>query len=213
MTATPEASTPSVLGRTLRVVGGVIGVIFCLGAGVGYLEAVREHGALSAIDLLVLAAMVLVAAWCAWISYTGLRGAIRNDEPIGPSDRKSRLLLWLSVGLGAVLGLVLALSGDLPHPASRIFSDASLSGPTVAIMIAGLVAALILTAMWHRSIDEHEQASYAFGGIIALYVYLTATLTWWLLWRGGFAVTPDSMIVLLLTTAVWLAGWLWKRSR
>lgn len=213
MTATPEASTPSVLGRTLRVVGGVIGVIFCLGAGVGFLEAAREHGALSAIDLLILAVIILIAAGCAWLGYTGLRGAVSDKEPIGPSNRKSRQLLWLSVGLGVVLGLVLGLGGDMPHPASRILSDVRLSGFTVAIMIAGVVATLVLTAMWHRTIDEHEQASYAFGGIIALYAYMTVTATWWLLWRGGFAVAPESMMVFVVTTFVWLAAWLWKRSR
>lgn len=216
MTATPEIPAPSVVGRTLRATVGGIGAIFGLGGLAGYYGAAREQGALSGIDFLLMGAFVLIAAGFGWLAWTGMRGVLRGDEPIAPSDRKSRLLIWISAGLGFVMALVLLVSGSLggvPLSENPIFSNAPLSPLAMAIMLVGVVATLVISAMWHRTIDEHEAAAYNFGGIVSLYAYFTATVTWWLLWRGGYAPEPQAMSIFLGVTLVWLAGWVWQRQR
>ena len=62
-------------------------------------------------------------------------------------------------------------------------------------------------------VDEHEERSYQFGGLAALYLYGFATPAWWLAARGGLVPAPDAMVIFLGVMFVWCVGWFWRRYR
>lgn len=208
----PKSPTP----RLFRFIFCTIGAVFCALIIFGYSKAASEHGAFSPVDIIVVALLALAGMSLAWFGLRGLRGALRTKEPLGPRSRLARQLLWASVGLGVLVGIVLAIVGWADTPGfyqNPILSDSPLSGVAVAVLIAGWIASLAISAKWHLTIDEHEQAAYNFGGMLSLYGYVAVTVGWWLLWRAGFLGEPDAMVIFLGVTAVWMIGWVWKRSR
>lgn len=217
MTSIPDPAEASDLARTsptkrfARFAIGAIGLAFCLGGAFGYYRAASEHGDWTHVDSAIFALFLAVAAGFVWLGYTGLRGLFDRSEPIGPRDLRTQRLIWGSVGLGIVLAIVMLVGGGADPDA--VFSNSRLPTGVVAILVVGWLATLALSVVWHRTIDEHEEAAYNFGGMLSLYLYLTVTVLWWLLWRGGFAPQVDAMAILVAVTFVWLAGWMWQRGR
>src|SRR5690606_7876456 len=101
--------------------------------------------------------------------------------PASPRTIKARKMLYLSMALGGIIGVVLQL-GDTS-------SDALIEGPLPPAIAVFAIAALLIVLPWvswnwWRNIDEHEAQSYKDGALVGIYTYSAITPVWWFGWRG-----------------------------
>ncbi len=197
-------------GFVKRAVVGTLGgivLVFLAGIAAGFTSVVMDHGGPGVIDVAVLAAIALAAVTVAW----GLWRFLKQTDfgPEAPSVKRSRRLLYVMMGIGLVMGIVLGVGGE------GDFGDI-LNGPIdMAIALAAIAIWLVVvpygTWLWWRSVDEHEAGAYRDGGLIAIHAYIFVAPTWWLATRAGLAPPQDPMLVLLLVSGVWGAAWFVRR--
>lgn len=194
----------------LLALGGLL-VAFELGLIAGIAGRVLEEGSLTLRAALVLLGALVVLGGTAYALVRLWKAA--EEEPVAERVRKSRRTLWLSMGIGALLGIFMAGTigaGD----AIALYSNDPVPGwvALVASAVWALVVPLI-TWRWLVTVDEHERDAYNFGALLAFYLYIFATPAWWLCWRGGLLPRPEAMIIFIMVMMVWSIGWLWRRYR
>jgi uncharacterized membrane protein (GlpM family) len=134
----------------------------------------------------------------------------------GPRTRRSKIFLYLSVLLGLIMGLAVAIAGDAGDSVDileMVYAPGRLSPGIAVMLILSTIAAVALTVMWMGSIDEHERASYDFGSNVAIHYFFALSACWWFAQRGGIAPPINGLVVFWSVCAVWVAGWAWRRFR
>lgn len=217
MTRSPDDISPAAAPRSrllpvVQVVLAGFATVFLLGIAGGYLSVVLKGPDFSPVDGVVLTVTAVLLAVAVYYLWRGVSALFNHNEPMGPSSRKARNLLYLSGALGLVIGIVLIRLSGGAAAAGDILSNAPLPPAAAALLLAGLVPVAIVSLKWHQAIDEHEQAAYNFGAVAAVYVYFFLSAGWWLAWRGGFIPAPDGAVIFLVVCGVWLAAWLIRRG-
>ena len=130
----------------------------------------------------------------------------QGKEPLSRSTRRARNLLYIVIGISAVLGFLLGFND------TDVFSNGAIAVYPALIAIAvWLVIMPIVTAMWWRTTDEHDRASYADGANIAAHAYLFIVPSWWIATRAGLLPAQDPMIVAFIIASIWSAVWLKRK--
>lgn len=191
---------------TLASLSG-IAAVFCLGIVTGVTAGFLEKGDLSVRAGTIGAVCFAIGLLLLWVAFRQVRAIFA--EPMGKNTRRARLMMGVSVLVGVVFGVLMAVGEKGESP---ILSGADLS-PTIAIILAigALVIVPVLTWVWWRALDEHEAGAYSDGAVVALNFNLSVTAAWWVLARGGLMEPVEAMPVFMLTIVVWSAIWLWKR--
>jgi hypothetical protein len=206
-----DGTAGSPLKRALIGIVAAVVATFTLGVGVGIAARGLEDGFRPLTVALLLAAMLVTGA----LAYVILRqfraGA---TQPMGERPRRASRLVWVSVLIGAGLGVLLAASSIQLDRPFALYSNDPLPALPVAIATAvWLLVVPVITWRWSRTVDEHEMRAYTFGAIVAMYLYVFVTPAWWLGWRGGFLPEPEHMLTFCAVMFAWLLGWFWRRYR
>lgn len=209
MTQSPSKPMPNWLRNLLIVACGLL-AIFAVGYLTGVsVAAIEDGGGFTARTLLLLALGTALAAGMVWAILKLLRK--EPSEPVSARIRKNYRIYWISGGIGGVLGLVLSM-GVVDVGSFDLFSNGPIA-PTPAIfaMVVWLTAIPVLCWMWLRNIDEHEARANADGAVAAAYSYFMIAPVWWVGWRAGLFVEPQSMITFLVVLTIYCAVWMWRR--
>lgn len=186
-----------------------IGLVFGAGVIAGMVTAAVEKGGTPSFLFVVFAvAAIALVAGCVWAvvrTIPRLQGAV-----VSPRTRRARSMLYLSMAVGAVIGLAMSL-GALGNDPRELWA-----GPVspVAAMFAiavWVIAVPLLSWRWWRNIDEHEALAYKDGALAAMYTYSAIAPPWWVGWRGGFLPEPQEMVTFVIVLAVWGMVWLARR--
>jgi hypothetical protein len=190
----------------IAVVGG-IALIFMAGMMAGFISAVLDKGSMSAKGAAIFAAMVLVAGA---IAYAMWRFWPRMERvPEAPRVKEARRLLYLSLGLGGLLGVVMGIAGGSTEDLfSNTAVSASFAGWSIAVYLTVLP---VMTWLWWRNVDEHEAGAYRDGAVVAVHGYLFAAPVWWMATRAGWAPPQDPMVMVVFVSLLWSAVWLYRR--
>jgi hypothetical protein len=203
----------STAASVVILVAASLVALFAFAFIAGMVMAGAEHeGPHSAAYYAILVGAVLVAAGAI---YAIVRNLAAFRLPSSPRMRKSRILLYacLAIGLVAGIGLGVAEDPDSVDMGTLFSTTASISSTAALLLVGSFLLATALSARWHMLLDEHERLAYDFGAVAALYVYLTVSICWWLLARGGLAPAPDGYVIFWLTMIVWAIGWVIRRYR
>ncbi len=197
--------------RAIKLAGAGLLALFMAGATAGAFAAMAEDDHYTARGIAVVAAFALGAvASSVWIVRL-LRS--RAATPFQPAKvaRANRMLV-ASGAIGGVLGVLITVGG-ISDPTYAI-SDAPIA-PVLALIALALVglAVPVVTLVWHRSVDEHEERIYRFASLIAIYAYFWISMVWWIAARGGFLPPADGKIIFGLVWAIWGLSWLWGKYR
>lgn len=199
---------------SIRLVVGATGLVFVAGMFVGFFQAMAEHGGniLRLKPLLALGVFSLVGVGLIALMIDAIRRRAPADGPVAPREQRSRMLFWLSLALGLLIGVFGSISGlfdslrdPVAHPINPLFG---------AILLVLLVVVMPpLTWFWHRSIDEHERSTYRDGAMMAAYAYIIIVPIWWVGARVGLLPPVDGISVFFAFNFIFLAVWLWRRYR
>lgn len=165
---------------------------------------------------LVLAVMVGIVIVIA----RALRTVIRSwrSPDVSPFDRRY-YRMWGVVGaLGFASGVGFWVFSDKPHQSGMsLFSNSPIEpGFAIAFAVVGAILLVASTAIYLRTIDDHEERAYLWGSTIAFHFLAIAFPVAWLLSRGGLLAPLDiaqAMIIVLISFAMQAAVWLWFKFR
>ena len=124
----------------------------------------------------------------------------------------------LVTALGIPVGAALALSTRSDDLASlNPFGTQPIAAP-IAILLAVLVTGFfsVAVALYHRTINDHEERAYLWGSQLAYYFLVLALPAWWLLERGGIVgpiTTGIAFIAILISFLVQAIVWAWLKFR
>lgn len=208
--------------RILWLVVSALGMVMTAGAIVGYLAQHQSQGGgplgnPGIIVMAVFGAIIIGLGFAIWRNAAALK---REEDGLTRRERLNRNIMIGCLALGAVMGGILAATGNLDiadreSSAFAIFDDSPI--PTIAALFIAFVwagAMPVVTWFWHtRAIDEQEASAYRDGGYYAAYAYLFLAPTWWLLWRGGLLPEPNGVTIFTAFSLIWLAIWFWKKYR
>ncbi len=190
----------------LGMLGG-FALLFFPSFALGFTRARMDQGGLEAADYTILGVAALIAVvigvtvWRLWPA--------PSTEPEAPRVKNSRIMIWLCMGVGALIGVLLVITDDA--------GNAILSNGTINPVVAGVVIAVwlifvpIATVKWLRIVDEHEVEAYNNGAFIAGHAYLFIVPAWWMATRAGWLPAQDPMIVFILVCTIWSGVWFAKR--
>jgi hypothetical protein len=199
-----------------------LGVVMTGGAIAGYLAEHQAQGGgpLDTVGVIVMAvfgALIIGLGYTIWRNATVLK---RDEDGLTRRERLNRNVMVGCMALGAVMGGVLAATGnlDISDPASgplAIFDDSPMPvAVALAIVFLWAIIMPILAWFWHtRAIDEQEASAYRDGGYYAAYAYLILAPVWWLLWRGSLLPEPSGVAIFMTFAFIWSAVWFWKKYR
>ena len=207
-------------GRVIATLFLGLGIVFTLGAVVGFSVAALEHGMVphKPLAYVAFAAILAVGALLVW----ALRTVVRpwQTPEVSAFDRRY-FRMWMIIGaLGVPVGIGLALGTDLSDPlraGDAIISNSPID-PALAIVLAvvGTLALAASAVLYHRTIDDHEERAYLWGSTIAFYFIAIAFPLAWLLARGGL-LDPlgigQAIIIVLVSFVIQAAVWLWFKFR
>ena len=204
--AAPARRPLSAANVLIRLIVGVIGLLFLAGGFAGY-NAARGGAPMDRADWVVAGVGALLLAGLLWLMIDGWRRRERGDGPMPPRERFSNLVLAGSAGIGLLFAVAVQFA-----PPSAISADAPLPLWGAALGLIGLlVVAPAITIWWLRGIDELERGAYVAGGNVAAHVMLFGIPAAWLASRTGLIdFRPD--IVLGLATVAWTMVWLRSKT-
>jgi len=216
MTDHVEVSTPreqSAFARAARLGIGFLLVVFSLGVLLGFSKASYDDGGPTLKGIAIIAVLVPGLLFLAWRLMR--RGAEGEWLPRTPRRRSNRIVLYATLAMGAVGGMLMQIGEEAAHPGAGRFMpyDAPLHPTAALAMLATLPVLAWLYYRWHQSADEHDLAAYNFGGMLSLYAFFFGSVGWWIAWRGGFVTEPDGYALFWAVIVVWSLGWLWKKYR
>lgn len=209
MTDADFDSEPNTALRKTLISGlGGVTLLFLAAFLAGYTVAVIEHGLPSTTDAAILGATLAVITGVVFLCVR--LWPKTGPEPIGPSAKKSRDLMFVIIGLSIVAGIAF-VAVDGPD-SNLLFSNGPISLTAAVIVLVGwLVVTPIVTWLWWRSIDEHEAGAYREGSMVAAHFYLFLAPAWWIAGRAGWVPAQDPMIILLIVCLVWTIAWFYKK--
>lgn len=200
----------TVLGVTKLLIASVL-FLFSVGLVTGGTMAVVDEAAnpVKAAGILSVGILIIAASgWWLW----KLKPLGIADEPISASTRRTRRYFAISLGFGALLGMGFAMSGLINGDPASLFSNEAIPRmPAIALSAAYFVALPILGWLWHRSIDEHENAANSKGAVAGIYAYSMIAPVWWVGERAGYLPPQQPMTVFVIVMIVW--GLVWAISR
>ncbi len=204
----PNAAAWTTARHLAMLLGGGLLAVFAVGVAVGFATVAAQNGwskpVKSAAVLGLAAALVALGAWLAW---RGLKAMTGRQLILAPSTRRARSILFLSMLVGAAIGILLTIGGIDKGPIELT------TGP-IPPVVAAIVIAIWLIAMpwlswiWWRNVDEVEAEAYKIGALWGIYAYAFIAPAWWIGWRGGFLPEPQEMITFGIVMLVWGIGWL-----
>ncbi len=216
----PGDETPprSPLVQVSKIVGLVIGLIFCSGVIAGIMAAHSEHGGgIDAKFLAIVTPIILIMIACVYGLFRLIARSAKamGDERLTTRERLNRNIMIACLFSGGVIGVILAVMSDNNGSAPSVYDDGPLP-PALAIGFAvfwGLIMPLI-SWYWHnRATDELEADAYRTGAMMACYVLWIGAPVWWVLWRGGLLPEPDGVTIYMATIFTALIIWQWKKYR
>ncbi len=190
--------------------------LFLLGLAAGVVAAMITKGHLPSRGWVV--ALPVVAAPLGALSlWTSWRLAAPPNSASGYEKRYWRM--WMLVtALGIPVGAALAFSTRSDDLASlNPFGTEPIAAP-IAILLAVLVTGFfsVAVALYHRTIDDHEERAYLWGSQLAYYFLVLALPAWWLLERGGIVgpvTTTAAFVAILISFLVQAIVWAWLKFR
>jgi hypothetical protein len=204
--------------RRLWMMFSGIGIIMTSGAISGYLSQrnAEGDGALNMLDVSILglfAAVILLLAFAIWRLFQQTK---QSGERVPRRERLNNRIIWGCGIFGGIIGLTLALTGNMeaanePSP----FASGPMS-PMLAVILAVAIGVVLpaITFYWHKHVvDEQEDAAYRAGALIAIYAFWFVAPIWWFLWRGGILPAPDGVALYFMTAFIALIVWFWKKYR
>ena len=190
--------------------------LFLLGLAAGVVAAMVTKGHLPSrswvVALPFLAAPLgALSLWASW------RLAAPPQSASGYEKRYWRM--WMLVtALGIPVGAALAFSTRSDNLASlNPFGSEPIAAPIailLAVLVTGFFAAAV--ALYHRTIDDHEERAYLWGSQLAYYFLVLALPAWWLLERGGIVgpvTVAVALIAILFSFLVQAIVWAWLKFR
>lgn len=139
-----------------------------------------------------------------------LKPLANQDGPIAESERMTRLVLVMSMVLGAAIGMAIVIGGG----EFGTLSNGPINPVTGIVVTVAYVVLMPIAAIYsHRSADEFVRGVYAQDAMLALYVYSVITPGWWMLSRAGVIPAQDPMIVFMIVIAVWGVSWITRKAR
>ena len=200
----------SPLQNTVQLVGAGLLVLFALGMSAGIVASASKHNGFSfkTTALFLIPTILVIAASII------IKPALKASRlPKSPRMRQAQIATYGCIALGIVIGFILALSpqGSRSDPFAIFTAETTIAPLFVAGLIASMLVVCWLSILWLRNIDEHERAAHDFGAVLAIYSYFALSVGWWALWRGGFVIVPDGLIIFCIVLIVWTIGWLYRR--
>jgi len=209
----PEQRAATFKTVTVAALLGLI-LLLALGAIGGIAAAMLDGEANNRSEAAIILAISLLAGGAAGWGLVRLKPWAGSGEPVSPATKKANNLLLLSGLIGGVLGAAMSLSMISADDPLALFSNSPMPRAVVIPSLAvWLLIVPVISWLWHRNVDEHEEQSYQFGGLAALYLYAFVTPAWWLAARGGLMPAPDAMIIFVGVMLVWCIAWFWRRHR
>jgi hypothetical protein len=195
------------LKRAMIGLGGGISLVFMVGMMAGFISTLVEAGTIGVTAITILVVMALVA--CA-ISYAMWRlWPQTGPVPETPRVRNARRIMFISLGLGAVFGVMLAM-GDGDEV--TLFTNAAVSPRFAIVAIVSFAISLpLLTWLWWRNVDEHEADAYREGAFVAIHAYFFVVPVWWMASRAGWLPPQEPMLMLLMVSLLCSVVWFYRR--
>lgn len=189
-------------------IGGVV-LLFLVAFLAGYVTAMIESGEVPAIiDFAIIGTSLVLIGGVAF-------GCVKfwpntGPEPIGPSVKRSRDLMYAMIGLSLLAGMAFAVAEGPDE--YTLFSNGPIGSTTAIVALIGwLIIFPIITFLWWQSINEHEASSYRDSSMFAAHAYLFIAPAWWMASRAGWVPDQDPMIVLIIITIIWCAAWIYRK--
>lgn len=204
--------------RRLWMMFSGIGIVMISGAISGFLSQrnAQGDGPLTVLDFSILglfAAVILLLTFVIWKMFQQTR---QSGERVPRRERLNNRIIWGCGIFGGIIGLTLALSGNMDGISEpNVLANGPIS-PVLAIILAAAIGIVLpaVTFYWHKHVvDEQEDAAYRAGALIAIYAFWFVAPVWWLLWRGGILPAPNGMALYLMTAFIALIVWSWKKYR
>ncbi len=195
----------------------ILGIIMTGGAITGFVAEHRADGGgpFSATALGIISVFVLVIATLAYVIWRNLQSLKTSGEQLTRRERLNNRMVAAFAVAGGLMGVVLAVSGDLGSQNPDIFSSGPIA-PGIAIALALVIGIIMPFGSWYwhmRVIDEQESQAYRSGALLAVYAFWIGAPVWWLLWRGGLAPQPDGIALYLMTIFIALIVWFYEKYR
>ena len=197
--------------RLLALTGLFFGFVLALGYITGVIAAIIHNGGFSMKSGRNLGGALIAAALCGYGVWQ-LKPDLRFDEPMSAKTKTANWMLLAAVGLGAIIGVVLAVPG-LEQGVNSTLSNSPL--PVVNALFVVTAYALLLPLLslyWHKNADEFERGASGQGALAAIYTYAFIAPIWWILERADIAPAQEPMIVYLIVMGVWGLVWQVRRS-
>lgn len=204
--------------RRLWMMFSGIGIVMISGAISGFLSQrnAEGDGPLTVLDFSILglfAAVILLLAFVIWRLFQQTK---QSGERVPRRERLNNRIIWGCGIFGGIIGLTLALSGNMDGISEpNVLANGPIS-PVLAVILAVAIGIVMpaITYYWHKHVvDEQEDAAYRAGALIAIYAFWFVAPVWWLLWRGGILPAPNGMALYLMTAFIALIVWSWKKYR
>lgn len=134
----------------------------------------------------------------------------------GLSPRRRRY--WSALGLSAIVGGVIGGWMQLDQAQSGgviIFlgSGPLSAGFAIGASIFWVLGLIIGLAIYHRSIDDHEQRAWLWAGLVGWYAFIFPAPVWWVLHRAALAPPVDAMLLFLFSMVANAIVYLWLKFR
>ncbi|MBL0923969.1 MAG: hypothetical protein IBJ12_05820 [Sphingomonadaceae bacterium] len=202
---------------TIWIMLAALGIVMTGGAIAGYWSEMRSDGGdpLSPPGIIALALFIAIIGGLAYSIWRNAHKIKASGDPLSRREKLNNRILVGSGSLGAIIAVILSLSGRAGDGRPDVFSNAPISEP-VALLLAFTVGVLLplVSWYWHKKvIDEQEEAAYRTGTLFAMYAFWIIAPVWWLLWRGGMLPAPDGVALYLMTTFIVVIIWFWKKYR
>lgn len=216
MTDTPEMpqepASRNIALRWALVIAASILLLFALGVLTGIIVAILEHDHITMKDAALILGGLLFAGGAAFWLWS-LRPFGGAAEPISNTTRLSRRYIGVSMILGAILGLGIALTGGVDGGMGELYSNGPIAKtPALLISVGYLIGLPLVGWFWHRSIDEHEAAANSKGALAGIYAYCMIAPVWWMGERADILPPQQPMVVFVIVLIVWGAVWTYKRA-
>lgn len=204
--------------RRLWMMFSGIGIVMTSGAISGFLSQrnAEGDGPLTVLDFSILglfAAVILMLAFVIWRLFQQTK---QSGERVPRRERLNNRIIWGCGIFGGIIGLTLALSGNMDGISEpNVLANGPIS-PVLAVILAVAIGIVMpaITYYWHKHVvDEQEDAAYRAGALIAIYAFWFVAPVWWLLSRGGILPAPNGMALYLMTAFIALIVWSWKKYR
>lgn len=188
-----------------------IGTIFLAGILAGYNSALADAGK-SSLDPLATSLMALALGAAALALY--FRRHAEWFRGLSPRRRRYWSALGLSAIVGGIIGGWMQLDQAQSGGAVDFLGNGALSSSfAIGASIFWVVGLAVGVAIYHRSIDDHEQRAWLWAGLAGWYAFIFPAPVWWVLHRAALAPPVDAMLLFLVSMVANAIVYLWLKFR